>query len=252
MSYSASGIFNLIKPQWHIIRIFKTCSMIVVMSYGKKALHLVEKLRSSNIIGSQGKISLELLDLVIDINDKSATGNLLQEWLGAWMGLNSIYHRTETNTQVFPDFYLGESGDGDLLELKTFDYTKSPNFDVAPFDAYVDSLKTKPYRLNADYLIIGYTLESGILTIREIWLKKIWEITCPATDLPLRVQRKRGKIYNIRPYNFKNMSSGFSPFESKEAFVDAIKETLAQYPMRTENPESWVREVSPVYGRHSE
>jgi type II restriction enzyme len=213
------------------------------MKYGSKAQNLFDKLKAGHIIGAKGKISLELLNLIIDINDKSATGNLLQEWLGAWMKQNGIYFRTDDNTQVFPDFYLGKGNTSELLEVKTFDYDKSPNFDVAPFDAYVDSLKTKPYRLDADYLILGYTLENGVLKIKDLWLKKIWEITCPATALPLRVQRKRGKIYNIRPYNFKNNSTGFQPFASKEEFVNAIKQTLAQYPMRTENPESWVREV---------
>ena len=217
------------------------------MDYGIKAQALFDELKAKHIIGAQGKISLELLNLSIDINDKSATGNLLQEWLGAWMRLNNVYFRTDANTQVVPDFYLGSDNTSDLLEVKTFDYNESPNFDVAPFDAYVDSLKTKPYRLDADYLILGYTLENGILTIKDVWLKKIWEITCPANAFPLRVQRKRGKIYNIRPYNFKNNSTGFQPFASKEAFVNAIKQTLTQYPMRTENPESWVREVLPHY-----
>lgn len=217
------------------------------MNYGVKAQELFERLKSESIVGATGRISLELLNLMIDINDKSSIGNLLQEWLGAWMAQNNIEFRTDNNTQVFPDFYLGTDNESDLLEVKTFDYNVSPNFDVAPFDAYVDSLKTKRYRLDADYLIIGYILEDGVLTIKDIWLKKIWEITCPANDLPLRVQRKRGKIYNIRPYNFKNNSTGFQPFASREDFINAIKQTLARYPMRTEDPELWVREVLPSY-----
>ncbi len=218
------------------------------MSYGNKAQQLFDRLKAEHIVGARGRISLELLNLTIDINDKSATGDLLQEWLGAWMSQNGVYYRTDHNTQVFPDFYLGESNTADLLEVKAFDYDAAPNFDVAPFDAYVDSLKTKSYRLDADYLIIGYTLKDGVLTIKDIWLKKIWEITCPASELPLRVQRKRGKIYNIRPYNFKNNSAGFQPFCSKEDFVNAIKETLGQYSMRTEHPDSWIRDVSRPYG----
>ncbi|MDR3185835.1 MAG: NgoBV family restriction endonuclease [Christensenellaceae bacterium] len=217
------------------------------MPYGIKAQQLFDKLKAKHIIGARGKISLELLDLSIDINDKSATGNLLQEWLGAWMRHNNIYFRIDANTQVFPDFYLSDDNTTDLLEVKTFDYSKSPNFDVAPFDAYVDSLKTKQYRLDADYLILGYILKNGVLIIKDIWLKKIWEITCPAQELPLRVQRKRGKIYNIRPYNFKSHSLGFQPFATKEYFVNAIKRTLQQYPMRTEDPESWFREVASSY-----
>lgn len=217
------------------------------MNHETKSQKLFNELIAKHIIGAKGKISLELLNLTIDINDKSAIGNLLQEWLGAWMQQNGINFRTDKNTQVFPDFYLGDNNESNLLEVKTFDYSVSPNFDVAPFDAYVDSLKTKPYRLDADYLILGYTLEDGILTIKDIWLKKIWEITCPANELPLRVQRKRGKIYNIRPYNFKNNSTGFQPFTTKEDFINAIKQTLAQYSMRTENPELWAQAVLSQY-----
>lgn len=227
----------------------KVCGIIASMNYGIKAKELFDRLRIEGIINAQGKISLELLDLRIDINDKSSIGNLLQEWLGAWMRSRGIYFRTEHNTQLFPDFYLGESDTADLLELKSFDYTQSPNFDVAPFDAYVASVKERPYRLDADYLIFGYTLDNGVLTIKDIWLKKIWEITCPSQALPLRVQNKRGKIYNIRPYNFKNNSKGFQPFESKDQFVVALMQTLERYPMRTENPALWVREVLPEYIR---
>lgn len=49
------------------------------MNYGIKAQVLFNELKAKHIIGAQGKISLELLDLSININNKSATGNLLQE-----------------------------------------------------------------------------------------------------------------------------------------------------------------------------
>lgn len=155
------------------------------------------------------------------------------------MTQTNFYHRVDLNTQVFPDFYLGEHDDRELLEIKSFDYNKAPNFDVAPFDAYVDSLSKKSYRVDADYLIFGYTLADGVITIREIWLKKIWEITCQSNMCALKVQQKRGKIYNIRPYNFKSMSRGFQPFASRRSFVDAIKLTLEQYQMRIVDPQEW-------------
>lgn len=213
------------------------------MQQETKAQKLVRQLQDSGIINAQGEIRVRLLGTEVAISEKSAVGDLLQEWLGAWMEANKFYHRVDPNTQAFPDFYLGEHDDRELLEVKAFDYNKTPNFDVAPFDAYVDSVSTKSYRLNADYLIFGYTLENGVITIKDLWLKKIWEITCPSNQYALKVQQKRGKIYNIRPYNFKGMSRGFQPFTTRKEFITAIKQTLERYPMRIAEPEEWVQKV---------
>ena len=126
--------------------------------YGNEATALYEQLKEKGIIGAEGSIRLELLGTDVNINGKSAMGDLLQEWLGEWMTLNGIYHRVDANSQKFPDYYLTESNELDLLEVKTFDYVKSPNFDVAQFDAYTRDLRTKAYKLDADYIILGYSL----------------------------------------------------------------------------------------------
>ena len=215
--------------------------------YGSKAQYLYDLLKEKGIIGAQGSIRLELLDTEVNVNDKSAAGNLIQEWLGQWMTLNGVYHRVDTNSQIFPDYYLGENNQTDLLEVKTFDYVKSPNFDVAQFDAYVRSLRDQAYKLDADYLILGYSLSNGVLKINDIWLKKIWEITCPSEQFAVKTQVKQGKIHNIRPYNFKTMSRGFQPFESRIAFVKAIRNTLADYSHNTIDPDEWLEAVGSGY-----
>ena len=51
-------------------------------------------------------------------------------------------------------------------------------FDIANFESYCKSLSENPERLYADYLIIGYELKKAKLTIKDVWLKKIWEISC--------------------------------------------------------------------------
>ncbi|MDR1033944.1 MAG: NgoBV family restriction endonuclease [Bifidobacteriaceae bacterium] len=215
--------------------------------YGISAQKLYDKLQKRHIVGATGKISIELLNVMCNVSDKSAVGNLLQEWLGAWMSENKIYYRTNPNTQEFPDFYLGKSDASDLLEIKTFDFTKTPNFDIANFDAYVRSVMTKSYRFDADYLIFGYTLTENGLKIENIWLKKIWEITCPSKQYALRVQVKQGKIMNIRPYNFKTASQGFQPFATRYDFIDAIKQTLANYPLQTVTDQEWHQAVQANY-----
>ena len=216
--------------------------------YGEKAKLVFEKLRDSGLIDAKGQIKLSLLGLEVIIDDKSAVGNLLQEWLGFWMKQNGIYYRTDENTQVPPDFYLSETNDKDWLEVKTFDYNECPNFDVAQFDAYVRDIIEKPYRLDADYLILGYTLENGILQVHDIWLRKIWTITCPSNDLPLRTQRKQGKIHNIRPYNFKtNSSVGFQPFKTRLEFVRAIQGTLNKYDGAVMDGDEWFNKIKNSY-----
>ncbi len=219
--------------------------------YGQKAKQLYDLLKQKGLIGAEGKIKLELLNLEVNISQKSAVGTLLQEWLSEWMTLNGIEAREDTNSQVFPDFYLGSTDENDLLEVKAFDYTKSPNFDVAAFDAYVDSLRTKAYRLDADYLIFGYTLNNGTIIINDIWLKKIWEITCGSAEYAIRTNVKRQMIYNIRPYNFKSMSSGHQPFNTKTKFLKAIRDTIEKYRNDSDRADEWLKEVESSYQEYS-
>jgi hypothetical protein len=82
---------------------------------------LYNTLDTSGILTSQGKIIIDLMGVRVEGNEKSAIGNLLQEWLGVWMEKNNIYHRNNPNTQEPPDFYLGRDNQHDLLEVKTFD-----------------------------------------------------------------------------------------------------------------------------------
>jgi type II restriction enzyme len=158
-----------------------------------------------------------------------------------------FFYRVNKNSQEFPDFYLSKRNDRDFLEVKTFDYTKNPNFDIANFDAYIRSLKTKAHRLDADYLIMGYSLSEGIIKIHKIWLKKVWEISCPSNQYALRTQVKQRKIVNIRPYNFKSNSKGFSPFESRLAFIEAIRKTQEKYLRNPTKASEWFLEVERSY-----
>lgn len=216
-----------------------------------KANKILNSLIEDGINTAEGSISFDLMGVKVDVDKKSGIGNLIQEWLGEWLKSKNIYFREDDNTQVFPDFYLDESNKINLLELKTFDFEESPNFDVANFDAYIRSLRNDAYRLDADYLIMGYTLSAGVIMIKELWLKKVWEITCPSERFAIRSQVKQDRIVNIRPYNFKtNSSSGFQPFSSRREFVNALKKTLNKY-KNEEYGESWFNEVKNSYREHT-
>ncbi len=84
------------------------------------------------IIGEKGIINFSLKDLTISIETKDTVGNLLQEWLKAWMMSEKIEFEENTNSQVFPDFNLDKHNKKlDLLEVKTFDWDRGPGFDLA-------------------------------------------------------------------------------------------------------------------------
>lgn len=237
--------FDRALPDYLLVKVYCICHTTEMNS--QRATDLYNILKSKGIVDAEGTIRLELLGAEVSVNDKSAIGNLIQEWLGQWMALNGVYFRPNVNTQAFPDFYLSEEDDVNLLEVKTFDYVQSPNFDIANFDAYVRSLRTNAYRLDADYLILGYSLSNGVIKINDIWLKKIWEITCPSGEYALRTQVKQGKIHNVRPYNFKSLSRGQQPFSGRTEFIKAVRDTLAKSRNDEVEANQWQSEVTASY-----
>ncbi|MDV5115793.1 NgoBV family restriction endonuclease [Clostridium perfringens] len=135
------------------------------------ALELYNKLKK-DLLGQTGSIKISFCGLDVEIESTDTVGNSLQSWLEGYLEKNDIYYRTPDNTQEFPDFYLGETNDTNLLEVKAFNIDNGPGFDIANFESYCSSLKTKSYRLNADYLIIGYNMTGSTIKIDNIWLKK--------------------------------------------------------------------------------
>jgi len=187
---------------------------------------LFNTLKSKNIIGSCGVMYFEIHNSRYKIDDNSIVGNVIQSWLQSFMKANNIYYRLVENTQQFPDFFLNQvRNDIDLLEVKCF--TKSANFDIANFLAYCHSILQNPYRLNADYLIFEYATSDNGITIKNIWLKKVWEI-CGASDRSgVKIQWKKGQSYNIRPANWHGKGKiKYPPFLSRLEFIKALQTVL--------------------------
>lgn len=182
------------------------------------------------IIGKPGKIVFTLGETSVTIDTTDTVGNSIQSWLKQWMINNDFYHAEPVNTQEFPDFFLSEEDrNGHMLEVKAFNYNATPAFDIANYESYVSSVAEKPYRLFADYLVFGYSMDAeGTITIKEIWLKKIWELAGTSKRFPLNTQVKRDVIYNIRPNSrFKYGQPSF--FNTKEEFLCAIYGTQSLY-----------------------
>lgn len=181
--------------------------------------------------GLVGKITFKMNTIEFEINSKDGIGGHIQEWLEKWMVENGIIYSSPSNSQSFPDFFLHHPHDNkiSLLEIKCFDMNAGANFDIANFQSYCQSLATNPERIYSDYLIFGYILTDGKLVIKNIWLKKIWEICCASERFPLKTQVKRDVIYNIRPASWYANNPTYKPFKTKEEFVKALYETEEMY-----------------------
>ncbi len=169
-------------------------------------------------------------NIKIEVQGKDGLGGLIEEWLGVWAKKNNFNitdPKENGNSQEFPDYYIGD--DKDLLEIKSFDASASANFDLANFDSYCRSVADSPKRTNADYLIFSYTLNGSKLNIQDIWIKKIWEITCPSAKYPLKTQVKKDVIYNIRPSSWYAKNPQFKSFTTKEEFINALFNTQQEY-----------------------
>lgn len=204
------------------------------------------------IIGQKGVINFTLKDLTIEVETKDSVGNLIQEWLKAWLKVNNISFLENKNTQKFPDFYLNEiTTNKGLLEVKSFDWNRGPGFDLANFDSYCNSLLTDAYRIDSDYLIFAYELNGSELSIKNVWLKKIWELACPSSTYPIKVQEKKKIIYNLRPSTWYSQRSKFKPFDNKEKFLAALNDTRYQYSQTRLDNSHWLKKVLKNYERHT-
>ena len=176
---------------------------------------IIDLLKDRNIDEAIGHIKISLNGTEVVIKQNDIIGNALQEWLGQFLRENA--------------------------------------FDVANYFGYVDSLKEKPWRLDSDYLIFAYISDDeGNISIKDMWCKKVWEITGPAQDFALKCQRKKGQIYNIRPANWKENSRGtLKPFSCKEEFIAALYQTHLSESNQTKVSKAWLDSVIVEYEKYS-
>lgn len=105
----------------------------------------------------------------------------------------------------------------------------------------------QPYKLQSNYLLIKYKMDGGVVTIEDCWLKKIWEISCPSAKWPIKVQDKRGIIYNLRPATWYSNKMEFPVFKCIEYFLSAIEETVYKYPDTHTKGAIWADRIKRSY-----
>ncbi|MDD7336775.1 MAG: NgoBV family restriction endonuclease [Prevotella sp.] len=199
--------------------------------------------------GAEGKISFYLNDYDITVEQNNVVGNILEEWLAKWLTSKNIYNK-HNHRQASPDFWLNQDDDkADWLEIKSF--TGSPNFDLAAFRSFIKLIIDEPWKLQSNYLLIKYSMKDGIVTIKDFWLKKIWEVSCTSSKWPIKVQCKRGVINNIRPATWYAKHPDYPVFKSLEHFLSALEETIYRYhDTRTSLSENWESQVIQSYKNH--
>lgn len=206
-------------------------------------------IQEDKILELQGQIKFFLGDVDIIVKQKDVVGNIIQEWLQGWLDKRGIEYAPSENTQMPPDFFLNPDDlTKGLLEVKAFNRSASPGFDIADFRMYEEEIIDKPYMLDVDYLIFGYDMsDKGIVTVRDLWIKKVWQITRRMEDWALNLQIKQGVVHKIRPAVWYSDKGKYSTFQSLEDFISAVEETVYQNPKTHESASSWKRRFLKAY-----
>lgn len=202
------------------------------------------------ILEIEGRITFDFGDVNIVVKQKDVVGNIIQEWVQGWLDKNGIEYAPSENTQMPPDFFLNPDDlTQNLLEVKAFNRSATPGFDIADFRAYQREIVAQPYMLHADYLIFGYDMDAnGVVTIKDVWLKKVWEITRRMENWPLNLQVKNNVVNKMRPgVWYSTRPRDFLIFESLEHFLSAVEQTVWQNPDTRIHSANWKRQFLASY-----
>jgi hypothetical protein len=212
------------------------------MTHSKSAQNIYKKVQTGKIKNSTGSMLFTLGKLSITLESMDIVGGVIQDWFGEWLKREKILFTKPENTQSFPDFIIGRN---DYLEIKCFNYSAGPAFDIANYGAYIESLLLHPERLDASYLIFAYSMTKKIIKIEEIWMKNIWEISGPSPTNILEIQKKRGEPVNIRPKKF--YSNGVKTFSTRRQFIEALHQSALKYEYPNSHNRNWLTNLESSY-----
>lgn len=208
--------------------------------------------KEDKILEIAGQIRFFLGDVDIVVRQKDVVGNIIQEWLEGWLKKRGVAYSVNANSQMPPDFFLSPNDETrDLLEIKAFNAEGTPGFDIADFTMYSEEIIREPYMLDVDYLIFAYRMgEDGTVTIKDVWLKKVWEITRRMADWPLNLQVKKGVVHKIRPgVWYSEHPRDFRLFSCLEHFISAMEETVYQNEDTRKKGSQWKNRFLDSYKR---
>ena len=204
------------------------------------------------IIGQKGNLNFTLKNFSVKVESKDIAAKLIKNWLVSWMKNEQILFTENPNAETFPDIFLNY-GDKktNLLDIRIVDGKRLVGFDIENFNSYCDSLLTEAYRLDSDYLIVMYKVEGTQITIENVWLKKIWELSGGSNVYPVKVKEEKQFIGSIRSIMWYSERSKFKGFNSKEEFLKALNETRFQYSQTRHANSDWLNNVVKNYADHT-
>lgn len=214
--------------------------------------HVFNVLREELENDNTGKISFKLAQVEITVKQNNVVGNIIEEWLDSWLTQHDFDH-IYNHGQCSPDFWfdLDDRNKG-WVEIKSF--TGNANFDIANYMSFISEIVDKPWKLDSKYLCIKYTMndETGIVTIDNVWLKNVWEISSPSAKWAVKMQDKKGVIYNLRPSGLSVSSGRFSTFATLEHFLSALDFVVKTYPQTSEIGMRFRQRVERAYSAYHE
>ena len=221
---------------------------------------------AQSVVGKTITVGIEFGDHKIELpNYDLVVEKVIKEWLKDKFRQNDIEYAINDNHLLIPPYLFLDPEDKkhNLMEVKAFNYAANPGFDIADFRMYEREIKEKPWMLDVDYLIFGYDMsEDGVVTVRNLWLKKVWEICRPMLSgsgknkviWPLNLQIKQGLVHKIRPAKWYGISRNFKTFECVEDFLSAVEETVYKNKDTRDDGPSWLdgtlRNYETFYGKH--
>ena len=214
------------------------------------ALEIKEKLIEDGVLNQENKatILIDFLNIKAEKINRDMVGSMMETWLKEWFVEKNIYFRKD-GTQTIPDFYINKKKNEGFLEIKCFYGTAS--FDIQSWNAFLNSMLETPEHIYADYLIFKYDIQEKSFIIKNIYVKKIWEMSRPMTPRakikwPVNVQYKNNVISNLRP---KSMDSKNNDFANVEEFLNAIQKTVEMYKKSEEKYKNgkWLEIVKEKY-----
>jgi len=216
------------------------------------AQEVFDKLMNEDrILTLEGQIKFFFGDVDIIVKQKDVVGNIIQEWMQGWLDMRGIEYAPSQNTQMPPDFFLNpDDRKVNLLEVKAFNKERTPGFDIADFRMFASEVIDKPYMLDADYLVFGYKMTDGVVTVKNLWLKKVWQITCSSAAWPMKLQVKESVVHKIRPGVFYGSRATFKPFECLEDFLSALEQSIYQNRDTRELAQQWQNRFLASYQAH--
>lgn len=215
------------------------------MSHSKAAQSIYQKVVNGKIKDLSGSMLFNLGDLSITLESMDIVGGAIQDWFGEWLKREKIPFTKPENTQSFPDFIIGKK---DYLEIKCFNYSAGPAFDIANYGAYINSLLVNPERINASYLIFAYSMTKKVIRIEDIWMRNIWEISGPSPTNILEIQKKRGEPVNIRPKKW--YSNGVQTFDTRRQFIEALHQSALKFNYPNSHNKDWLRNFESTYEKY--